>query len=566
MDPKEPENPGPKKHPPKCDSTPSWEFYMNLMFYILAGYIVGILLVNIWYFKHRKKACRDLNETWIFIVITWLALILMLSKRQGRCILALCLATLSSYHFRVLVIAFAFLIAWSGPVNNIVRSLGIMCQVLGCNKGRLRVALEKLHCIMVAPSSLVEETIWGFLNSLNKVLNRLDKHLLRLELPVSQIQATYRGCTDWLALKQHYFNLKMDSPSSRCLKAGWLVMKLHNEQVTNPPEQDPLSGFCENLRGLDSFFENSLPLQQGLIEDIFRRLRVSFVKLRFTFLASVSIEQDTQWPDSTSAKDLMLIQDLHEHMELHRNILFFIHLLLYAIIFVLVFKLFMRAIYFYFHYRTNLHFENVYITSAFYEWDETHSRCTSSRVLPLNCCEKNKYINITSMRLLAEEFETMKHSGLFLTFMGIQLFCLCSLDYGLVSMTRLVTHYVNSTDPSEDSIYESYAVEGGGSIGILLSILLKAFKPSTFLEDRDSCLLVPLNPKKFHYLIILLLYVLAWFLVFWEPYGLRTRHKIMAYFYPKDAHDRALQLHSTILDNRGNKRLRLWCTTNLLKY
>lgn len=61
-----------------------WDCRDNIMFYVIAGYIVGILIVQIWYYRNPQKACKDLNVKWLFIVIIGLGLLLMALRRQGR--------------------------------------------------------------------------------------------------------------------------------------------------------------------------------------------------------------------------------------------------------------------------------------------------------------------------------------------------------------------------------------------------------------------------------------------------------------------------------------------------
>lgn len=99
--------------------------------------------------------------------------------------------------------------------------------------------------------------------------------------------------------------------------------------------------------------------------------------------------------------------------------------------------------------------------------------------------------------------------------------------------------------------YTKIVINGGGKIGDMLRDLVQAFEPRTFKMNTQRCLPIPGYPKYLRYVWILLLYLLAWFLVFWEPYGLRQRHRVMMYFYPEESRRRSHDLHDTILINRS---------------
>lgn len=112
------------------------------------------------------------------------------------------------------------------------------------------------------------------------------------------------------------------------------------------------------------------------------------------------------------------------------------------------------------------------------------------------------------------------------------------------------------------SPYRKLFVTGGGRIGDILRDLVHAFEPKTFQVDSYNCLPVPGKPKNFQYIWISVLYVLAWTMVLWEPYGLRQRHRIMSCFYPEESSRRVQYLHYTILKERSkyNQRLfKLYC-------
>ncbi|KAH8336313.1 hypothetical protein KR067_004733, partial [Drosophila pandora] len=519
-----------------------WDCRDNIMFYVIAGYIVGILIVQIWYYRNPQKACKDLNVKWLFIVIIGLGLLLMVLRRQGRCILALCLPTLVTD--RVLLMAFALLVALSGPVQNFIRNIAILGHSLTCEGSLLFYALDKMHRIMAEPSYPVQESFQGTLSAINQIINKLDKILVHMEFPIADIQATYTTCTDWLALQLDYFNYQMSSPLNRCMAAGLLVEKQLNNQAKEI-RKDHFAWFCDNLKSLTSFFENNISLQEGLVADIFHRLHTSFVKLRFIFMATITFEHNTAWSTlgSTSDKDLVLQQEMYKYMDLQTRKLFLVYLIIYTILFMLILYLILKATTFRFRYLASPDFNNVYITREFEIYEEQQFQSLEVRALPLSSCEENKYVEIDSIRLLPTEFYSRKQSGVFLVIMGIQLFSICFLDFSLFVLIKIMSHYSNvSKIIPASSDYLRLAIKGKGTIVHLLRNIVNAFEPRYFDVDEQRCIIIPRKPKYLHYFFILILYIFAWFLIFFEPYGLRKRHRIMAYFYPEQAQKRAIAL------------------------
>ncbi|XP_017059463.2 uncharacterized protein LOC108100199 isoform X2 [Drosophila ficusphila] len=373
--PEEPNDPEPKCNPAGHGKKSSSECQDNKLLYMIAGYVVGILMVLIWYYRNPQKARRDLNGRWIFIVLFFLLLIILVQKRPARCIAALCFFSLVRYQFRALIIAFAFLVACCGPVKTTIHNICIMANSLYCGQNVLIQALSPMQRIINDPSHSVEESFQGTLAAVRKLVNKLDKLLLNLEKPIALIHVTYRTCGDWLILQKNHFDYRMGSPYNRCMKAGNLsVAQCQSEFYKETKECCNLqrfAWFCESLRGIKSFFDDNIQWSLLIIEEIFK-----------------------------------------------------------------------------------------------------------------------------------------------------------------------------------PPAYKQVIIKGGGQIGDLLREFVHAFEPKAFKTNTQKCLPIPAKPKYLRYLWIFLLYLLAWFLVFWEPYGLRQRHRIMGHFYPKESRRRVYELHDTILKDR----------------
>ncbi|XP_017059462.2 uncharacterized protein LOC108100199 isoform X1 [Drosophila ficusphila] len=555
--PEEPNDPEPKCNPAGHGKKSSSECQDNKLLYMIAGYVVGILMVLIWYYRNPQKARRDLNGRWIFIVLFFLLLIILVQKRPARCIAALCFFSLVRYQFRALIIAFAFLVACCGPVKTTIHNICIMANSLYCGQNVLIQALSPMQRIINDPSHSVEESFQGTLAAVRKLVNKLDKLLLNLEKPIALIHVTYRTCGDWLILQKNHFDYRMGSPYNRCMKAGNLsVAQCQSEFYKETKECCNLqrfAWFCESLRGIKSFFDDNIQWSLLIIEEIFKRLHICFIKIRYVFISTISFDHKLKLNSTSSLTaytDQKYEQDFTQHLDSERNKLFFIFLWLDLIVFVLLLTCLLQSVYFWFRFLGNGSYENVFITKDFENLDERHYQENGSRALPLSSCEENQYVMINSLRLLPKEYSKRYHSGMFLVITGIQLFCICFVDYSLYSMLTFMSYHGHMTAGLQPPAYKQVIIKGGGQIGDLLREFVHAFEPKAFKTNTQKCLPIPAKPKYLRYLWIFLLYLLAWFLVFWEPYGLRQRHRIMGHFYPKESRRRVYELHDTILKDR----------------
>lgn len=85
----------------------------------------------------------------------------------------------------------------------------------------------------------------------------------------------------------------------------------------------------------------------------------------------------------------------------------------------------------------------------------------------------------------------------------------------------------------------------------MLRDLVQAFEPRTFKMNTSKVSTDP-QVSKIPPICVDLIAIFAGLVPgFWEPYGLRQRHRVMMYFYPEESRRRSHDLHDTILINRS---------------
>ncbi|KAH8234620.1 hypothetical protein KR032_000735, partial [Drosophila birchii] len=544
-----PNDPQPECKPTKYDKTSPGECKDQILVYLVGGYILGILLVLLWYHWNPQRARCDLNGMWFIIILFFLLLIILAKSQPARCIAILCLPTLAHYQSRAVIVSLAFLIAFSGPVMNILRNIDIMACSLWCQQHQLADALGSMHRLICDPLHFMEELFKRTFDEVIEIRAKLDEILEKLENPIADICATYGLCGNWLALQNEDFDHRMGSPYTRCLRAGSLSVSQYQKEIGGQQRDccnhELFSWFCETLKDEKGFFHNNEQLSQMIIKDIFQRLQISFLKIRLMFVATISFEHR----EKPNARLLFRDRDLNYNQETTK--FNYISFWLYLMVSIFLLTVILRSIDFRFRYLISEKFDNVYITEEFVAYEQQQSQIMGVRVLPLNTCENNKYVKIASLELLPGERKAMYRWVIFLLITGVQLYCLCLVDYSLYSMLALMLHHgSNITADVQPSQYRKMVINGGGQIGYFLRNFVYAFEPKVFQVDNYNCLPVPAKPMYVQYFWIAVFYFLAWFMVFWEPYGLRQRHRIMAYFYPEKCCRRVQYLHYSILKER----------------
>ncbi|EDW30106.1 GL22505 [Drosophila persimilis] len=535
------------EHYPSRDSfsVSGWDRRDKITLYMIAGYVLGILLVLIWYYQHPRRASLDLTEKWLLIVLLFLLMMILGYSRAA------------SHRGRALLIALAFFVAGTGPVMNIIRNIDIMGHSISCGQSRLRQALTPMQDIMGQPINIVEHSVQGTITEVRRIMESLDKVLKHLEEPIAEIHANFKSCGEWLRLQQGTFEQQMGTPYDRCLGAG--SVSTHDCQTKFGAKRkecnvkDRFVWFCENLKPMASFFERNVQLHHEIFEEIFQRSKQSFINIRKIFEVSITFvgKQKINGTNDSLGRDsdVILEHEIGRTLEAQRRafILFFVCLDL--VVFILVFTVILRSIYFRMLYLGNHDFNNVYITHAFYVYDR---RSEPFGVLPLRSVENIKFVKITSLRLLPEELQIMTRSILFLFITGMQLFLICFVDYCLYTMLSMMSHHAHQTAGLKPPAYTRIVITKGGLIGDILRSLVRAFEPYAKNLDvgTEKCLPVPGEPNIFRYYEVLVLCVLAWLLLIWEPYSLRVRHWVMARFYPIDAYRRVRHLHHRITEER----------------
>ncbi|EDW92666.1 DC-STAMP domain-containing protein 2 isoform X2 [Drosophila yakuba] len=521
--------------------------------YVIVGYLCGLAVTLAWNWWQLGYLVLSLNLTYAFPVAIVLAL---LYSRPVRCILTLAVPSLCSSRGRAFLISLAFVVAAVGPTANIVSNLKVMLRSLACGQELLRQALGQMLDVILEPVNAIQLAVDLLLQEVRRVLKLAMLVLLRIQDHLVAIIETLKNCAAWLKSIVDMCNTEMGTPWARCKKTAHQAMircqsKLGVFKALCHATKLFLA-LCYPAKIIDVFCSGYWDFSWGLLDKIFERYREFVRHIEEMFDANITFEHEFFF-DTNSSKSLVdvgeeIIQDINKRLPSFIFLSSFVDILCW----VMVVTVFLKATIFYLRYMHSRQFQNVFMTKILSDIDRRYEKHGYDPLLPLQRLERSKYMKLTSLRLTLFEFVSIVENACFMATTCLQLFAICFLDYGLFWLLTTMSFHGHQESGLEVPAYVDLEIKGGGFVADVMRGIANAFRPLTqkSILDVNPCIPLPVKPDYAKYIIILLLCLLAWLILLAEPYILRTRHLIMAYFYPERAKERGSFLYNMISEDR----------------
>ncbi|KAM8709447.1 hypothetical protein ACLKA7_016279 [Drosophila subpalustris] len=525
---------------------------------IVGGYLSGIGFILLWYAWHPVQRTQDLTANWLIVVFLMLLCITLLFSRPVRCVFVLALPSLSSSRGRALLITLAFFVAALGPTANIMANLKVLLRSLGCGQELLRQAIGQMMDVVLEPIKAVQLAMELLLDEVRRVLRLVMDLLIRIQGFLLYFINTLNNCVVWFKSVADLCNSQLGTPWERCQQSAERAMVKCRHKwgyfryICQAPKL--FLALCYPAKLVDVFCIGFWEHSWNFLDTLLERYYNFVAELEQMFDASISFDHDFKFHTNAS-KNLtdvgeQIIVDVGQSLRPFALLQGWLDLLCWL----MLFAVFINATYFYVLYMLSHHYQNVYLTSTFYGIDRELQSQGRSTVLPLKRLECGKYLKLTSLRLTTAECLLMVEHAFFLFISCVQLSTICLVDYSIFWLLATISYYGHKQDDLEVPAYIDMQIKGGGFVGDIMRGLAQAFRPITQKRtlDTKACLPLPVEPMYRHYVEILLLCLLAWFILLTEPYMLRLRHVIMQRFYPERAYVRALYLHEKILRERAS--------------
>ncbi|XP_074601096.1 DC-STAMP domain-containing protein 2-like [Brevipalpus obovatus] len=204
-------------------------------------------------------------------------------------------------------------------------------------------------------------------------------------------------------------------------------------------------------------------------------------------------------------------------------------------------------------YLLKIYQDNRYITAYFHHIDARRVKSGKYSLLPLRSSEKVELQGSFDGRLTLEENRGRIRN--LTTFLPILLstFILCVLDYFLADILEQLRINYRQVKIVESHMYFHLSIKGNGSLAEALKKRFSTINTneSTYHRLSNEYLLPDprfTSPSDYTYLSIYGFLIIIY--IFCQPYMLRLRRIICAYFYPKREKQRILYLYNDCLKKR----------------
>ncbi|KAH8301086.1 hypothetical protein KR018_000945 [Drosophila ironensis] len=591
-----------------------WIRMLRSVFSFLIGLLMGYLLWELVAINFRlNRDLFGLSPFWIFVLV--ISIIYALSRAVRTVILLVFVALIGrSGRTYLRAMAFAFIIA--GPIENLVANAGEVSRVFVCTTVLTYNLSKTRFDLMAKPFTNTLQNMRGDVEEIRQTFDELQDVLTDLKYAVEQsdIEDKMFGDKDAFSVFQRLSRSPggRNNSEPRDLPMAYEVQEQFQRNIRNRCKHQLRSGhracqqvFRQGYRKCTSKFPSLIagaicwPYRVDIIceMDLFgnpeevcdssevvpRNFGETYVELlraeQELFANSSEIEvsyklRDEELLQSQMQSAQQASQAFAEDFERRRRQFTWILTVLREFLCLFILRLVYSSIWYYIKYRTDVEFDNIYITDYFRHVDKRRQNKRRGAILPLRTYEKSKYVDLEkTFDRSHEESSRVVYNLLqfLLELVFAAVFIL--LDRMVVQLMLIIRKRSLITYHQEGEHEVRFHISGAGLMARLLRTTMRNFniheRVSTTLSNEE-CLPNPHTlPWSFYYKL-LLIYAVILVLIYNSTAFLRLRRLICSYFYYKREKQRILFLYNIIrrqrivdLDNLKRHTDYNWATHNI---
>ncbi|XP_058794429.1 DC-STAMP domain-containing protein 2-like [Phymastichus coffea] len=479
-----------------------------------------------------------------------------------RCMVFLFLPQFFSKRGRQALMAYAFILALSGPAKNALYNIGVLSESLACSQEQLKEAVKSVIELMKQPFYALRDSLAQIVKSVKAIAQRIKKTLIAMKRLVISILQVIKSAFDWLASIVSICNKRLGTPYERCQNSL-------DEAVADCQDKlgDYLNKICDvtylantvcyTLKPLDLVCVLSDFVSDAIVGVVRRKLVKFSREMKAMLHVKIKFSHSFHFESNKSRSLAEVSRGISSEIKARTNrFLALFDWVGFVTSFLFLF-LFLKVAYYRYKWLTSDRFDNRYILSHMREIDLRRVKQDKETIFPLNRRERGKYAPLTSLLLIEAERVRLAKSAVFLAVTSVKLLIYIATDYCLFWILDTVRYHgrVEATAPREP-YGGSVEVRGTGFLADVYRSVVVAFSPYTDEHRRDAeltpCLPEPKPPDYDAYARIVAMTLFCWIMALFEPYGLRLRHVVLSQYYPDRAKQRAVWLYNHIMRSRGS--------------
>nr|XP_018907459.1 PREDICTED: DC-STAMP domain-containing protein 2-like [Bemisia tabaci] len=475
-----------------------------------------------------------------------------------RCVVLMALPELFTQRGRQALLAYALLLTMTGPSKNVLHNTKVLTESLACTVEQLKVATQGLRELIKAPFYAIKAALVAIVKAFKVIVKKVKEMLLAIKRIMVSLVRVIESAVEWLLGGVSTCNDKFGSPFQRCISS--IEEAVAGCKSSVPKWADLCSAayavdlVCYPVKFVDYFCEFVSFISDDVLAGIRRKIKEFERKLKTMFYVKITFSHSFSFQTNQTKTVRDVASDIIA--EVKKRTHWFTHLFTWMSFTFMILLLYViyQVIYYRIRYLSSLSFDNKYLTDNFYEIDFKRTRQDLDTVIPLTRYERSQYIELTSIRLLKKERESLLNSFWFLFLTGYRLGVHMLLDFALYWILSLIHRYgrlqVNVDIPKSINML----AKGNGMLADMYRSVAKALKPLGLEMHMDTlpCLPIPSPPDWYRYKQIWALMGLISLLTLLQPYAKRIRNMVMSHYHPDVAKERSVWLYNHILRSRGN--------------
>ncbi|XP_016518930.1 DC-STAMP domain-containing protein 1 isoform X1 [Poecilia formosa] len=489
-----------------------------------------------------------------------------------RCTILLTLPSILGSRGRSYLMVMIVMILYRGPISNMERNAEAAALSLSCNldlqvqHSRVLWRLAARPFLLVA-KQLMKDKVEFESDSLDiskKFQNIRDEVLLQYGYdPIQQkpggaaqgnstqeqfasntrrrcdgvVNEGIRRCAGWFRQKW-----------SECMKA--IPVPIINHILCVSMKFDFL---CDVMRIMTPWCREQIPVERNFGQ-LYDRLNVSMDRLSREFRTEVMVQEEQQQSVLDGVPlDRVFTEAVRESFQrLTKRMDQGVKVLQMLLSFTFV-TVFIQAVQYLRSYRTNISFDNVYITSYFRRIDERRRRAGKHFLLPLRKSERKRFIAPMSLKINSDELTQVASGGFQVLAISLLSVLLLAIDFSLFHILDIISRHTFTQFNITSSHHIDISVGGDTMMARLLRTTISGFNSSSetnVQSDNRACMSPPSRlPFEAYASCVGCVLVVALFSCV-QVYTNRLRRVIAAFYNPKREKTRVLFLYNLQLHRR----------------
>nr|XP_012140476.1 PREDICTED: DC-STAMP domain-containing protein 2-like [Megachile rotundata] len=526
----------------------------------LFGFISGIFLTYMFFVFFVFQLNFKLSSATTICTIIGVILTLGLAfSYRIRCVVLLLLPQFFSKRGRQALMAYAFILALTGPVKNILHNTGVLTESLACAQEQLKEAVKTVIDLAKQPFYALRDAISKVLKSVKGVVKKIKQTLVAIKRLVLSILRVITAVFQWLGSIINICNKKLGTPFDRCqrvfegavadckAKLGPYLGVVCNITYV-------VSALCYVVKPLDFICMLVSYVADTVVGAVRSKIKKFTMHMKAMFYVKIKFSHSFHFETNQSKTVQEVATSIATEIRSRTDGLFGFFDWMSFVTSFFSFCILLRVLRYRYKWLTSERFDNRYITDDLRTIDLIRARQDKETVLPLNPRERNRYVPLSSVMLIKPEKTKLARSMVFLGLATVKLVTYMVMDYGLYWVLNTIQIYGRFQSKVERPSVVTIHVSGEGYLAELYRSIIKAFTPHDKDAEIDTmlCLPAPVTPDLDKYTQIITLIVFCWLMAFLEPYGLRLRQVVMCQYYPDRAKQRAAWLYNHIIRSRGS--------------